>query len=82
MSTDSTLTSYNLIQRLKQSLPIDDLMAWLIKEHPKAQLQEIMDMLSTIYQGGFKITPASETQTNYQVGDKTLKASPQRVEVK
>ena len=81
MGADSRFTRHNLIQRLKQSLPIDDLMAWLIKEHPEAQLQEIMDMLSIVYQEGFKITPASEIQTNYQVGDKTLQANPQRVEV-
>jgi len=75
-----TVPSLYITQKLKESLPIDDLMAWLIEEHPAANLQEILSMLNFIYQEGFQIVPADEEKRIYQVGDRELNAFPQRVE--
>ncbi len=69
------------IQKLKQSLPIDDLMAWLINESPQAELGQILATLNVIYQEPLTITPASETQRTYRIGNRELTAFPQRVEL-
>jgi hypothetical protein len=80
MNSDNvTVSGLYITQKLKQSLPVDDLMAWLIKEHPDANLQQILSMLNFIYQEGFHIVPASEEKRTYQVGDRELNAFPQRV---
>jgi hypothetical protein len=75
-----TVLGLYTIQKVKQSLPIEDLMEWLIKEHPQAELKQILAMLNVIYQENFKITPASNSPKNYRIGDKELTAFPQRVE--
>lgn len=72
-----------IIQKLRQSLPVDDLMEWLIKEHPQAELQQVLAMLNVIYQEEeFKITPCGGRKSVYQIGDKELSAYPQKVEAK
>lgn len=80
-SDDMTVTGLYIIQKINQSLPIEDLMAWLIQEHPQAELKQILAMLQVIYQEGFSITPG-KAQKTYQIGDRELTAYPQRVEAK
>lgn len=74
-----TVLGLHLIQEIKQALPIEDLMAWLINKYPQADLKQIMAMLNVIYQENFEIVPASEEKKTYQVGDRQLSANPQKV---
>lgn len=74
-----TVLGLHLIQEIKQALPIEDLMAWLIDKYPQADLKQIMAMLNVIYQENFEIVPASEEKKTYQVGDRQLFANPQKV---
>lgn len=72
-----------IIQKLKQSLPVDDLMEWLIQEHPQAELQQVLALLNVIYQEEeFKITPCGGKKRTYRIGEKELSAYPQKVEAK
>jgi len=68
-----------MIQKIKESLPIDDIMAWLIQTYPQAELKEILYRLNVIYQEGFVIHPAAEVQNTYRIGEQELTAFPQRV---
>ncbi len=74
-----TVSSLYIIQKIRQSLPIEDLMEWLIKEHPQAELKQILAMLNAIYQEKFTILPADEAPKIYRVGDRELTAFPQRI---
>lgn len=69
-----------ITNKVSAALPIDDLLSWLISEHPDASLKQILSMLNKVYQGGFTISPAGTTQRTYQVGERGLDAYPQRVE--
>ena len=72
-----------IIHKLKQSLPVEDLMEWLIQEHPQAELQQVLTMLNVIYQEEeFKITPWGGKKKAYQIGERELSAYPQKVEAK
>lgn len=72
----------HVIQKLKDSLPVDDIMAWLITEYPELALPQLLKLLNVIYQEGFHISPSSEERRVYRVADRELTASPQRVEKK
>ena len=76
-----TVPGLYIINKIKQSLPINDLMAWLIETHPDAELKQILSMLNIIYQEGFKIVPATQEPQIYQIGERQLTAYPQRIEV-
>lgn len=80
-TNNTTVPGLYIIQKVRQSLPINDLMAWLIEEHPDADLQQILSMLNIIYQEDFKIVPATQESQNYLIGNRQLTAYPQRVEV-
>lgn len=80
-TNNTTVPGLYIIQKLRQSLPVNDLMAWLIEMHPDAELKQILSMLNIIYQEGFKIVPADQEAKTYQIGDRQLTAYPQRVEV-
>lgn len=81
LDNNSTVSELYITQKVDQSLPIDDLMAWLIKEHPEAELKQILALLNVIYQNDYHITPGKEQKT-YQVGERELTAYSQRVEAK
>jgi hypothetical protein len=80
-ANNMTVPGLYIIQKLRQSLPINDLVAWLIEAHPEAELKQILSMLNIIYQEGFKIVPATQETKVYPIGDRQLTAYPQRVEV-
>ena len=75
-----TVMGLHLIQEVKGALPITDLMLWLTKKYPQAELKQILSMLNVIYQEpAFHIQPASDERIDYIVGDKTLTAYPQSI---
>lgn len=75
-----TVMGLHLIQEVKEALPISDLMLWLTEKYPQAELKQILSMLNVIYQeSDFQIQPASDQRRDYTVGDKTLTAFPQSV---
>jgi hypothetical protein len=67
-------------RRLQAAMPIDDIVAWLVKEHPTASEPEIMGLLQRVYGRGYKIAPAAREQRTYVVGGQEWTAYPQRVE--
>ncbi len=78
-ANNMTVSGLYIIQKLKNSLPINDLMAWLIEEHPDAELKQILAMLNIIYQEGFQIIPANQEPKIYLIGNRQLTAYPQRI---
>lgn len=71
----------HVTEKVSAALPIDDLLAWLIREYPNAQLEQILSMLKTVYQQNFAISTAGELRKTYQVGDRGFDAYPQRVDL-
>jgi len=81
MTNDNTnVIGLYIIQKLAHSLPVDDLMEWLIQAHPQAELKPILAMLNVIYQENFNIVPTGSGPRTYRIGEKELIAHPQRVE--
>ena len=70
----------DLIERVEAALPIDDIVGWLIREHPGASERDILGMVQKVYMRDYKIAPASSEFQSYQAGDNTWQACPQRVE--
>ena len=80
MNTEAIdLSALYITNKVRGTLPIDDLLEWLINEHPEAELKQVLPMLNAVYQGGFTIAPAAEEKKTYQIGDRKLEACPQRV---
>jgi hypothetical protein len=73
-------TRRQVLRQVASSLPIDDLLGWLLQTYPEADRDRIFALLRAIYQGEFKINPASENPRSYPIGDQVLRACPQRVE--
>ena len=67
------------LEKLEAALPVDDIVGWLVREHPGATEREIMGMVQKVYQRDSHIAPAASEERTYQVGDNTWKACPQRV---
>ena len=73
----------HVLGKLNSALPIEDIMAWLIKEYPDAGLPQILSLLNALYQEeDYQIEPASTTKNVYKVGDREINAYPQRIEMK
>ena len=70
----------DLIERVEAALPIDDIVGWLIREHPGASERDIMGMIQRVYARDYTIAPASSEIQSYRAGDNTWEACPQRVE--
>jgi len=73
-------TARRIVRRLRQSLPVDDLLAWLTEAFPQANRDQIFSALSAIYEADFRISPANEKPRRYEIGTEVLSACPQRVE--
>lgn len=68
------------VAKLRASLPVADLMEWLLAERPQADFAEIMGLLKGVYEAGFRILPVGTETRSYSVGERQLQACPQRVE--
>ncbi len=71
--------SSRVLRDLERSLPVDDLMAWLIGTLPLANRDEVFKVLKVIYEAGFEIASASATAQPYKIGQELFQACPQRV---
>lgn len=67
------------LAELEASLPVDDLLAWLIEKMPEADDTEVMAALRAAYLRGLRIEPASPEMRSYQVGGREIQACAQRV---
>lgn len=79
MDNHFSVMDLHMIQKIKESLPIDDIMAWLIQTYPQAELKDILYRLNVIYQEDFAISPAAQVQKTYRIGERELTAYPQQV---
>jgi hypothetical protein len=68
-----------VLRELERSLPVSDLMGWLIGTLPLANRDEVFKILKAIYEAGFEITSASPTAQPYKIGQEAFQACPQRV---
>jgi hypothetical protein len=73
-------TASGVVEKLERSLPVDDLVGWLLEEHPGIGRSELFSMLRVIYGADFEIGPAGEEQRTYRVGEEEFTAFPQRVQ--
>ena len=68
-----------VLRELERSLPVDDLMGWLIRALPLANRGQVFSVLKVIYEAGFEIGSASRTPQPYKIGRDAFQACPQRV---
>lgn len=68
-----------VLRELERSLPVDDLMGWLIRALPLANRGQVFSVLKVIYEAGFEIGSASRTPRPYKIGRDAFQACPQRV---
>jgi hypothetical protein len=66
-------------ERLEAALPIDDMLAWILREHPGASEREVLAMVQRICERDYSIRPAATQERSYAVGGGTWKAFPQSV---
>lgn len=67
------------LAELEASLPVDDLLAWLIERMPEADDTEVMAALRAAYLRGLRIEPAGPEMLTYAVGGREIRACAQRV---
>jgi len=71
---------FDIVSRLEEALPVDDVLAFVLAQRPGAQREEVMALMSAVYSAGFEIVPAdTDEPVLYQVGEHELRAFPQRV---
>jgi len=75
----ATREQARVFRELERSLPVDDLMGWLIRTLPLANRNQLFSVLKAIYEAGFEIGPASQTPRPYEIGRDAFQACPQRV---
>jgi hypothetical protein len=71
--------SSRVLRELERSLPVDDLMGWLIGTLPLANRDQVFTVLKAIYEAGFEIASASPAAQPYKIGQEVFQACPQRV---
>ena len=71
-----------VLAELERSLPVDDLLAWLLGALPGADRDQLFAALKAVYEAGFEIVPASRIPKPYAIGRDRLRACPQRVTVR
>ena len=64
--------------RIRSALPIDDLLGWLVREFPDADLERVLGMMRLVHEG-FDVRPTAHAQRRYVVGGRELEASPERI---
>ncbi len=69
-----------VIRRLDAALPVDDLVAWLLRNYPDVSEGEVLGMVQRIYREDYVIRPAATRTRAYEVGGNRWDAVPQRVE--
>jgi hypothetical protein len=80
--TMSARTRSGVVEKLERSLPVDDLVGWLLEEHPGIARGQLFSMLRAIYGADFEIGPAGIEQKTYRVGEEEFTAFPQRVQAR
>ncbi len=69
-----------LLAELRDSLPVEDLVTWVVEQRPEATFDQTLALLKEIYAAGFRIVAADTTPRTYRVGGRDMRACPQRVE--
>ena len=74
-------TRRQVLDEVASSLPIHDLMAWMIQTFTKADRDQIFAAFKWVYEAGFKIGSASSQPRSYRIAGQGFNACPQRIEV-
>jgi hypothetical protein len=82
MTTTDEGWQHGFHARLEAALPIEDLMAWLLEQHPGASERDVLAMVQAVYECDYDIAPAAGTEREYRVAGEVWKACPQRVAVR
>ena len=80
VSDDTNALRGALRTRVEASLPIDDLLGWLLREYPDADLETLLSMMRLVHEEGFQVGPADTAHRTYLVCGRELEAPPQRVQ--
>jgi len=74
------ITSSELFTRLESSLPIPDLIAWLLEQYPEARAGDLVKAYGRIYLGDTGEMQFAEEEQRYDLSDIFLVAWPLRIE--
>ena len=69
----------DFFQRLEASLPIDDMLAWILREFPQADERTVLAMVQGILQRDYVVKPSAREERSYTVGGKPWRTFPQSI---
>ncbi|HEX6882399.1 MAG TPA: hypothetical protein VF530_03400 [Planctomycetota bacterium] len=65
--------------RLEAALPLDDLLAWILREHPEASEREVLTLVQKVCERDYVIRPSAREERSYTVGGQPWRTFPQSV---
>jgi len=69
----------DFFQRLEAALPVDDMLAWILREHPGVDERTVMAMVQRILQRDYVVRPSASAERSYVVGGKDWRTFPQSI---
>jgi len=65
--------------RLEAALPLDDLLGWILREHPDASEREVLILVQQVCARDYVIRPSAREERSYTVGGQPWRTFPQSV---
>lgn len=65
--------------RLEAALPIDDLLAWILREHPEASERKVLALVQRVCERDYLIRPSAREERSYTVAGQPWRTFPQSV---
>ena len=65
--------------RLEAALPLDDLLGWILRQHPEATEREVLTLVQKVCARDYVIRPSAREERSYTVGGQPWRTFPQSV---
>lgn len=73
------LPDADFFARLEAALPLDDLLGWILREHPAASEREVLTLVQKVCERDYVIRPSARQEQSYTVGGQPWRTFPQSV---